>query len=199
MIHSACRSQQKIYKMTWFLCHWGGFLFLLVPCLVFPIFLFLRHFVLWWTFWGLELLSVLGCWVCCVSGLSYLNSTHTLTTHRLCWRSTLISFTHLHLSLQRTFFLVDFATDTCAFLVSLVRSFIPSHPSWFKHPNYVWSWDSHGGEYEDCCLLDCCDVWSDRKLPAFQRCLLPPSGSPETSINVCDVTRRNMLRHSTSF
>jgi hypothetical protein len=34
---------------------------------------------------------------------------------------------------------------------------------------------SHGGEYEDGCLLACCAVQSGRSLTTFQRCLLPPS------------------------
>jgi hypothetical protein len=34
---------------------------------------------------------------------------------------------------------------------------------------------SHGGEYEDDCLLGCCAVLSGRSLPTFQRCLLPSS------------------------
>jgi hypothetical protein len=34
---------------------------------------------------------------------------------------------------------------------------------------------SQGSEYEDGCLLDCCAMYSDRSLPTFQRCLLPPS------------------------
>jgi hypothetical protein len=29
---------------------------------------------------------------------------------------------------------------------------------------------SHGGEYEDDCLLGCCAVWSGRSLLTFQRC-----------------------------
>jgi hypothetical protein len=36
-------------------------------------------------------------------------------------------------------------------------------------------WGSHGGEYEDGCLLGCSTVLSGRSLPAFQRTLLPPS------------------------
>jgi hypothetical protein len=35
---------------------------------------------------------------------------------------------------------------------------------------------SHGGKYEDGCFLGCCAVQSGRKLPTFQRCLMPPSG-----------------------
>jgi hypothetical protein len=31
---------------------------------------------------------------------------------------------------------------------------------------------SHGGEYDDGCLLGCCTVWSGRSLSTFQRCLL---------------------------
>jgi hypothetical protein len=34
---------------------------------------------------------------------------------------------------------------------------------------------SHGGEYEDGCLLGCCAVKSGRSSPTFQRCLLCPS------------------------
>jgi hypothetical protein len=34
---------------------------------------------------------------------------------------------------------------------------------------------SHGGEYEDCCLLCCSVVQSGKNLPTFQRCLLPQS------------------------
>jgi hypothetical protein len=34
---------------------------------------------------------------------------------------------------------------------------------------------SHGGEYEDDCLLGCCVVESGRSLPKFQRFLLPLS------------------------
>jgi hypothetical protein len=34
---------------------------------------------------------------------------------------------------------------------------------------------SHGGEYEDGCLLDCCTVYFYRSLSTFQRCLLPLS------------------------
>jgi hypothetical protein len=32
---------------------------------------------------------------------------------------------------------------------------------------------SHGSEYEDDYLLGCCAVYSGRRLPTFQRCLLP--------------------------
>jgi hypothetical protein len=34
---------------------------------------------------------------------------------------------------------------------------------------------SHGGEYEDGCLLGCCAVQSGRSLPTFQRCMLTQS------------------------
>jgi hypothetical protein len=34
---------------------------------------------------------------------------------------------------------------------------------------------SHGGEFEDGCLLGCCPIKSGRCSPKFQRCLLPPS------------------------
>jgi hypothetical protein len=41
---------------------------------------------------------------------------------------------------------------------------------------FTWSiWGSHGGEYEDGCLLGCSAVYSGRSLPTFQRSLLPPS------------------------
>jgi hypothetical protein len=30
---------------------------------------------------------------------------------------------------------------------------------------------SHGGKYEDDCLLGCCAMQSDRSLPMFQRCM----------------------------
>jgi hypothetical protein len=36
-------------------------------------------------------------------------------------------------------------------------------------------WGSHGGEYEDGCLLGYSAVLSGRSLPTFQRSLLPPS------------------------
>jgi hypothetical protein len=36
-------------------------------------------------------------------------------------------------------------------------------------------WGSHGGEYEDGCLLGCSTVQSGRSLPTFQSSLLPPS------------------------
>jgi hypothetical protein len=42
--------------------------------------------------------------------------------------------------------------------------------------NYVSRiWGSHGGEYEEGCLLGCSTVKSGRSLPTFQRSLLPPS------------------------
>jgi hypothetical protein len=37
---------------------------------------------------------------------------------------------------------------------------------------------SHGGEYEDGCLLGCSAVQSGRSLPTIQRFLLPPSSGP---------------------
>jgi hypothetical protein len=48
---------------------------------------------------------------------------------------------------------------------------------------------SHGGEYEDGCLLGCCVVWSGGSSPTFQRCLLP-------SENFYQTTRRNSLKVS---
>jgi hypothetical protein len=34
---------------------------------------------------------------------------------------------------------------------------------------------SHGGKYEDSCLLGCCAMHSGTSLLTFQGCLLPPS------------------------
>jgi hypothetical protein len=61
---------------------------------------------------------------------------------------------------------------------------------------------------EDDCLLECCAMQSSRRLPTFQRCLMPPSSSPwwwpiramimeavsisETSVNFYQTTRLNI-------
>jgi hypothetical protein len=52
-------------------------------------------------------------------------------------------------------------------------------------------WGSHGGDYEDGCLLGCSAVWTGVSLPTFQRSVLPPSSGrwvitseiSETSVN----------------
>jgi hypothetical protein len=70
-----------------------------------------------------------------------------------------------------------------------------------KHLRMIWG--SHGGEYEDGCLLGCSAVWTGIKLPVFQRFLLPPSSgrwylialmmeavrTSETSVNSCQSAR----------
>jgi hypothetical protein len=43
----------------------------------------------------------------------------------------------------------------------------------FSHRSEILG--SHGGEYEDGCLLSYCAVLSGRSLPMIQRCLLPPT------------------------
>jgi hypothetical protein len=62
--------------------------------------------------------------------------------------------------------------------------------------------DSHGGRYEDDCLLGCCAIQSDRSLQTFQRCLLLTSSgrslvmeavsTSETSVNFYHTTQLNI-------
>jgi hypothetical protein len=42
------------------------------------------------------------------------------------------------------------------------------------------TWGSHGGDYEDGCLLGCSGVQTDMSLPAFQGSVLPQSYQTHT-------------------
>jgi hypothetical protein len=50
-------------------------------------------------------------------------------------------------------------------------------------------WGSHGGCYENGCLLGCRTVESSGSVPAFRRYLLSPSSGRWLLVNLCCITR----------